>query len=241
MKRFGIGARGKLECVDAVVLRGVEQAESVGEIFVGFAGEADDDVGGDADGAARGADQSDFFEIFAARIGAAHGFENARGAGLHREMNVIAQGGDAIDGFDDVGAEIAGMRCGEAHAANAGDGGRGFEKLGECQAARRGIAIGIYSLAEELDFGVAGIGEARDFFEDGGTCAAAFGATREWNDAVGAGLAAAFDDGDVGAEGIVAACQFGLKSFVCIGIEAHHAAIAGFELREEIGQFAIAG
>jgi hypothetical protein len=58
---------------------------------------------------------------------------------------------------------------------------------------------------------------------------------------ISAGIVAAFDDGQVGAEGIVAARNFGLEGFVDVEIEAHDAAAAGFELLDEVRQLAIAG
>ena len=118
---------------------------------------------------------------------------------------------------DDLAVEIVGMRSGETHAANARDGGDGAQQVGEIPFARRGIAIGIHGLAEQLDFGVAGIGEAAGFGEDGVAGAAAFRAAGVRDDAVGAGIVAAFDDGDVGAQEIIAAGDFGFESFV--GVE----------------------
>ncbi len=105
------------------------------------------------------------FEIFVARVGAAHGAENARRTGLHGQVNVIAELRRRVDRFDDVAAEIARMRGGEAHAANARDSRGRDEQFGETHAARRGIAIGIYGLAEELNFGEAGVRKLADFFE----------------------------------------------------------------------------
>src|SRR5690348_2525481 len=61
--RGGVGARRIRERKNAVVLRGVEEREGFGEIGIGFAREADDDIRGDADGATRSANPGDFFEI----------------------------------------------------------------------------------------------------------------------------------------------------------------------------------
>ena len=58
--------------------------------------------------------------------------------------------------------------------------------------------------------------------------------------AVGAGVVAAFDDGDVGADGIVAAGDFGLECLVGIEIEAHHAAAAGFEFVHQLRKLPVA-
>ena len=109
--------------------------------------------------------------------------------------------------------KIIGMRSGEAHATNTGNGGDGAEQVHEFPLARRGIAIGIHRLAEQLNFGVAGIGEAAGFGEHGVAGAAAFGAARVRDDAVGAGVIAAFDNGDVGAQAIIAASEFRFRRF----------------------------
>ena len=236
-----VGARGKLEAENLVVLRGVEKGESVGEIRAGFAGEADDEVGGKTDGAACGAEHSDFFEILVSRVGAEHAAENGRRAGLDGQVHVVADGWMRVDGGDDVRAEIAGVRGGKANAADAGRIGDGQEETGEGHRARRRVTIGIYGLAEELNFGIAEGGEFADFAEDGIARAAALGAARKGDDAVGTGLVASFDDGEVGAEGIVAAGDFGFEGFVRVRVETHDAAIAGFDLGEEVGKAAIAG
>ncbi len=133
------------------------------------------------------------------------------------------------------------MRSGETHAANSWHGGYGAQEVHEIPLARRRIAIGIYGLAEQLDFGVARVGEAASFGEDGIARAAAFGPARVRHYAVGAGIVAAFDDGDVGAQKIIAARDFGFESFVGVEIEAGDAAAAGFELRDQLGEFAVAG
>ena len=149
-------------------------------------------------------------------------------------MNVIAERGNCVDGFDDLAGEIVGMRSGEAHAADSRHLGDGAQQVDKIQPARRGIAIGIDGLAEQLNFGVAGVGEAARFGENGVARAAALGTARVRHDAIGAGVVAAFDDGDVGADGIVAAGDFGFKSFVGVEIEARDAAAARFELVHQL-------
>jgi hypothetical protein len=156
-------------------------------------------------------------------------------------MDVIAHAGVLVDGVDDVLAEVARVRRGETHAADTGDAGGGDEQFGECHGARRGIAIGIDGLAEELEFGVAERGELADFAKDRVAGAAALGAARIGDDAVGAGLVTAFDDGEVGAEGIIAAGDFSLEGFIGVDVETHDAAVAGFDLREQVRQLAVAG
>ena len=67
-------------------------------------------------------------------------------------MHVVAEGGNGVDGLDDIPGEVAGMRGGEAHAADAGDVADGGEQFGEGHLAG-GIAVGVDVLAEELDLG----------------------------------------------------------------------------------------
>src|SRR5207237_3260368 len=97
-------------------------------------------------------------------------------------------------------AEIAWMRCREADAfdvRNFCDGGEQFSEGLLFYACR--IFVGIYVLAEQLNFRVAEIGHLAGFGENRIRRPAAFFAARERHDAVGAELVAAFDDGDVAA------------------------------------------
>ncbi len=80
------------------------------------------------------------------------------------------------------------------------------------------------------------------FGEDGGGGAAALFAARVRDDAVGAELVAAFDDGDVAAVGIGARGELGLEGLVGLAVvEAGDAGLAGFEAGEHLGQVAVGG
>ena len=72
-----------------------------------LAGKSDDHICSDA--ASRRAFRiHEFFEIFFARIGALHRAQDARGAGLNRQMDVVADRRKRIDGRDDIALKIAG-------------------------------------------------------------------------------------------------------------------------------------
>ena len=104
------------------------------------------------------------------------------------------------------------------------------------------VDIAVDVLAEELDLGVALSGDALSFGEDGCRCARALLAARVGNDAVGAELVAAFDDGDVAAVRVGARGELGVEGLVGLAVvEAGDAGLAGFEAREHLGQIAIAG
>src|SRR5437879_13792350 len=94
----------------AVKLCEIQKTQRLLEILFGFAGEAHDDVGSDADGAARSPDQDDFFEILFPRVRALHGAQYARGARLHRKVHVIAERWRGIDGLDVNTAELRSLR-----------------------------------------------------------------------------------------------------------------------------------
>src|SRR5262244_2622965 len=108
-------------------------------------------------------------------------------------MDVIADAVVAFDGFDDVMAEIAGMRCRKADAAQSRHFGSGVQQFREFHFARRWIGIGVYGLAEELNFGVTELGELAEFAEDGIAGAATFGPACKRHNAIRASFVAAFD------------------------------------------------
>jgi hypothetical protein len=73
-------------------------------------------------------------------------------------MNVVAEGGDGVDDVDDVAGEVAGVRGGESDALDALHFSNGGEELGEGALGvpkRRGVAVAVDVLAEELDLGEA--------------------------------------------------------------------------------------
>src|SRR2546425_12348647 len=109
------------------------------------------------------------------------------------------------------------MGRGEAHALDARNFRDGAEEFSECPLPCR-IFIGIYVLAEKLNFGVAEISHLPGFCEHGIRSPAAFFAAREWNDAVGAKLVAALDDGDISAMWIAARSELGFETLVGLAI-----------------------
>ena len=103
-------------------------------------------------------------------------------------MHVVAEVRIGVDGVDDGLDEIARMRGGEADAADAGDVADVVEQGGEIPAGGRGVAIAVDVLAQQLNFGIAGVGEAAGFVQDAGAGAAALRSAGEGDDAVGAGF-----------------------------------------------------
>src|ERR1017187_9851555 len=131
VQRGGIGPRRVFEAEEGIVLDLIQQVEGLLEIGIGLAGEADDDIGGEGITALRILDPLDAPHVFVAGVEAVHGGEHARGARLHGQVDVIADGGVGVHGIDDAAHEIARMAGGVAHAAHAGDFGDAPEQGGE--------------------------------------------------------------------------------------------------------------
>ncbi len=125
--------------------------------------------------------------------------------------------GYGVDGLDDVAGEVARVAGGEAHAPDAGHLANGSQQLGEAQLPFR-VAIAVHVLAQQLNLGVAQVGDAPRLGEHRGRTAAALLAARVRDDAVGAELVAAFDDGDVAAVGILARGELGLEGLVGLAV-----------------------
>ena len=103
-----------------------------------------------------------------AGVEALHRVQYAIRSALHRQVYVVAECGNSVDGFDDVASEVARMRCGEAHYANprhfAHRGQQFRERFPSTRLPCR-IFIRIHVLAEQLNFRVAEIGHLARFGE----------------------------------------------------------------------------
>src|SRR5207253_3104324 len=135
------------------------------------------------------------------------------------------------------------MRCREADAFDARnfcDGGKQFGKrpLFYGRAACR-IFVGIYVLAEQLNFRVAEIGHLARFGENRTRSPAALFAASEGHNAVRAEFVAAFDDGDVAAMRIAARRKLGLKALVGLAIVEAGRPLPFLDLDQHLRQIAV--
>ena len=145
--------------------------------------------------------------------------------------------------MDDVTAEIARVRRREAHAFDSGNCSDGGEQFGEGllfygRAACR-IFVGIYVLAEELNFGVAEVGHLAGFGENRIRGTAALFSPREWHNAVGAELVTTFDDRDVAAVRVRARGKFRFETFVGLAIVEPGRALPCLDLNQHLRQIAV--
>ena len=90
---LGAGARRVDERERAVEADLLDDFERLGEVGVCLAGEADDDVGRQREVGDRCAQLADEREIAVARVRAPHRLEDARRAGLERQVRVLADSG----------------------------------------------------------------------------------------------------------------------------------------------------
>src|SRR5262249_49417185 len=109
LERRGIGTRRVLKGEHTVVADFVEQRKSLFEVGFGFAGKSDDDVGSEADVAPGGLHPGNALKVLFAVVEPLHGIEDAGGAALDGQMDVVAKGRMGVDGMHDIAAEIAGM------------------------------------------------------------------------------------------------------------------------------------
>src|SRR4029077_12462626 len=71
-------------------------------IAFALAGKTDDNVGGNRDAVARLPDAIDEIDIFLRGVGPVHCFQNSVGTGLQRQMHVVGQFRQALEGVDQI-------------------------------------------------------------------------------------------------------------------------------------------
>ena len=128
---------GRLEYwkVNALENRACATTSSVAcEVVLGFAGEPDDEVGGDRgvrDGRPHPVDDA---EVSLGAVGPSHGPQDPVGAGLQRHVQRRADIRCFGHRLDHVVGELGGMRRGEPHPLETVDAPARAQQLGECAA-----------------------------------------------------------------------------------------------------------
>ena len=160
-------------------------------------GKAGDEVGGDAHVRHRRAQRAHALQVLGGGVAAVHGREHAVGAGLRRQVHVLAHARQLRDGAHQLVGEVLGVRGHEAHAAR-GPGRRpgraaapGSPAPPPRPARRRSSAVGVDVLAEQGDLADAVGGEVAHLGHHGLRLAAALGPAHVGHDAVRAEVGAA--------------------------------------------------
>src|SRR6202140_1353164 len=155
-------------------------------------------------------------------------------------MYVIAQRRHLIDCLNNVVPEVAGMRGGKANppdSRNLAHRGQQFcERPLPCW-----IVVGIYVLAQQLDFRITEIHHLLRLGENRFRRPAPLFPTSERYDAVGAELVAAFDDGDVSAMRIGARGELSLETLIGLTVIESGRALPCFDLYQHLRQVAVRG
>ena len=187
-------------------------------------------------------------------VAAVHGFEEAVGTGLQRQVNVLGELREAAEAVDEVLAEADRVGGGEAEALEPFDLMHGFEELHERAASvefREFVAsVEIDDLSEQGDFFAAAFDQFAHFADDAADAAAAFGAAGVGHDAEGAAHVAALHDGDKGAgrdggvvadgflrTGFLRGVDHGKTEVVHRGVMGHFAAQDGVHMVGDLVEF----
>ena len=197
----GRGARAgrEHERVGGVVRRGVDDLERAGEVVVGLAGEADDEVGGHREVGDRGAGVGEALQVSLGGVAAVHAGEGAVAPRLQREVQVLAHRVALGHRRDGLGAEVLGVRRREANAVDAVDRVERAQQVGELRTVLPGAevaAVGVDVLAEHGDLADAVGGELLDLAHDVAHAPADLGPAHDRHDAERARVVAADLDGD---------------------------------------------
>ena len=125
------GARRIHEGECAGVTNLVDQREGVAEIRLGFAGEADDEIGCEGEIRAARTKTRNHVEIILARMLAVHRRKDTVGTGLHRQVHVGHQLGQFAMGRDQIVIHVARVARRVTQTKNAGDLGKTAKQSAE--------------------------------------------------------------------------------------------------------------
>lgn len=129
----GAGARAGrvLEDEDVFVAGFLDEVDGCGEILIGFAGKAHDEVARDCDIADDVSCAVEEVEILFCGVAAIHGFEDCVGAGLGGDVEIGADFGDIGHCAEGGIVETDGVAGDETNPVDAFDLGGHFEEVGE--------------------------------------------------------------------------------------------------------------
>src|SRR3989338_885592 len=202
--RRSAGARAVDEGIGEIEADLGDQLQGLLEILFGLAGKPDYEVRGDADVWADGPELADLRLVFEGGVVALHRRENAVGAGLDRQVQVLDQFRHLGMHLDQAVGELQGVRGGVADAVDAVDSRNHPDQFGQVGAVAvvGEAAITVDVLPEQGDLAYAVFGQMEDFAEYVVEGPADFLTASVGHHAEGAVLAAAFHDRDEGARAI---------------------------------------
>ncbi len=195
-RRLGFAPWREDEGEGAVVADLLGHLERLGKVRLGLAGEADDDVGRDRAVGDVLADQGDPVHVAPPVVGAAHPLQDLAGAGLQRQVDLLAEGRQLGVGTDHVLLHVLRVRAGVTDPLDSLDRVDPGQELGEADPAvlRQLTAVAVDVLSQQRHLADA-VGRQRLHLLDQLVGVAAdLAPTGAGDDAVGADAVAALGD-----------------------------------------------
>ena len=209
---FGVGGRVRQFGRRGTAAFGIDKGEQLhiphaahqvqrgGKILLGLAGEADDDVAGEGHAGDLLAGVVHQFQVLRRRVMAVHLLQQPVAAGLHRQVDVLAQVRLRGDGVDEFMAGVLGVAGHKADLVVAGHGAQQVEQVGKINGLRKPFAVAVDVLPQQRDFFVAFGHQIAELRQNGVRLAAALAPAHIGHDAVGTEVIAPVHDGQPGAE-----------------------------------------
>ena len=173
-----------------------QQIHGLCEILGRFPGKADDDIRGNADIRTSPPQAGHPFEVLVPSIAAPHGGQDAIGAGLHRQVDMIAELGQITEAIDEFIGQILGMGGDETHPLQPGDVFDPAQQFGERDLPRFFTTVGIDVLTNEGNFAHTLFDQLHYLGQNFAVGAADLAAAHVGHDAVAAEIVATLNDRD---------------------------------------------
>ena len=201
----GAGALGVDKGEQLHIADFLDQLQRCLKILLGFAGEAHDDVAGEGHAGDLFPRVADQFFILPDIVMAVHLLQQSVAAGLHRQVDMLAQVRLRGDGVDQLMAGILGVAGHKADLVIAGYRTEQIEQVGKIDLFVQPLAVAVDVLPQQGDLLIALRHQLLKLRQNGGGFAAALPPAHIGYDAVGAEIIAAVHNGQPRAEARIAA------------------------------------
>ena len=215
--RRGAGALGVDKGEQLHVAHLADKLQRGLKILLGLTGEADNDVAGEGYAGDFLLCVADKLHVLRNIIMAVHLLEQPVRAGLHRQVNVLAQMLLRGDRVDQLAAGVLRVACHKADLVITGDLAQQVQKIGKVNGVFQPLAVAVDILAQQGDLLVALRHQLPELLQNGGGLTAALPPADIRHNAVGAEVIAPVHDGQPCAEAGIAADGHLLDHSVALG------------------------
>ena len=203
--RRGAGALGIDEGKQLHIAHLTDEVERCGKVLLRLAGEADNDVAGEGHTGNFFLGVADQIHVLRDVVVAVHLLEQPVRAGLHGQVDMLAQMLLRGNRVDELAAGVLRMARHEADLVVAGDFAQQVQKVGKVDGMFQPLAVAVDVLAQEGDLLIALLDKLPELCQNCGGLAAALPPADVGHDAVGAEVVAPVHDGQPRAEAGIAA------------------------------------